>query len=102
MTAGLGRGLILLGLLFATVGAMAGFATGRRPSAAGWAWTRRLAFGFAGAMAAANLLMVYALLAHDFSVGYVAQVGSRRVPTSSVSLETRTGCVYSRCVPRMN
>jgi cytochrome c-type biogenesis protein CcmF len=31
-------------------------------------------------MAAANLLMVYALLAHDFSVSYVAQVGSRRVP----------------------
>jgi cytochrome c-type biogenesis protein CcmF len=72
--------LILLGLLVATVGAIVGFATGRRPSAAGWAWTRRLAYAFAGLMAAANLLMVYALLAHDFSVSYVAQVGSRRVP----------------------
>jgi cytochrome c-type biogenesis protein CcmF len=81
VTAGLGRGLILLGLLLATVGAMAGFAVGRRPSAAGWALTRRLAYGFAGAMAAANLVMVYALLAHDFSVSYVAHVGSRQVPT---------------------
>ena len=32
-------------------------------------------------MIAANLLMVYALLTHDFSVSYVAQVGSRSVPT---------------------
>ena len=39
-------------------------------------------------MAAANALMVYALLAHDFSVSYVAHVGSRVVPTwvSVVSL----------------
>jgi len=37
---------------------------------------------------AANLLMVYALLTHDFSVSYVAQVGSRALPTwvSVVSL----------------
>ena len=31
-------------------------------------------------MVAANLLMVCALLARDFSVSYVAQVGSRAVP----------------------
>ena len=31
-------------------------------------------------MVLANLLMVYALLARDFSVSYVAQVGSRQVP----------------------
>jgi len=31
-------------------------------------------------MIGANLLMIYALLARDFSVGYVAQVGSRAVP----------------------
>jgi len=39
-------------------------------------------------MVAANLLMVYALVTHDFSVSYVAQVGSRAVPTwvSIVSL----------------
>ena len=84
----LGRGLILLALLVATVGTVVGFATGGRPSAEGSAWTRRLAFTFAGLMAAANAVMLYALLAHDFSVSYVAQVGSRSVPTwvSLVSL----------------
>jgi cytochrome c-type biogenesis protein CcmF len=81
MTALLGRSLILLGLFLATGGAMVGFATGWRRTDAGWAWTRRLAFGFAGAMIAANLVMEFALLTHDFSVSYVAQVGSRQVPT---------------------
>src|SRR5262249_12759774 len=32
-------------------------------------------------MLLANLIMVYALLRHDFSVHYVAQVGSRATPT---------------------
>jgi len=84
----LGRSLILLSLLAATVGAMVGFAAGRRPTPAGVALTRRLAYLYAAIMAAANVLMVYALLAHDFSVSYVAQVGSRAVPdwVSVVSL----------------
>ncbi len=88
MIATLGRSLILLSLLVATVGAMAGFATGRRPSPLGASLTRRAAYLFSALMAAANLLMVYALLVHDFSVSYVAQVGSRAVPTwvSIVSL----------------
>ncbi len=88
MTASLGRSLILLSLLVSTVGAMVGFATGRRPSQAGWDWTRRFAYAFAALMAAASGVMVYALLAHDFSVSYVAHVGSRAVPTwvSVVSL----------------
>src|SRR5258705_6912478 len=39
-------------------------------------------------MVLANLTMEYALLTHDFSVSYVAHVGSRQVPTwvSIVSL----------------
>ena len=84
----LGRSLILLSLLTATVGAMVGFAGGRRPSPSAAALTRRLAYLFAAFMATANILMVYALLVHDFSVSYVAQVGSRAVPTwvSIVSL----------------
>jgi cytochrome c-type biogenesis protein CcmF len=88
MIASLGRSLILLSLLVSTVGAMLGFATGRRPSPAGWDWTRRLAYAFAALMVAASGLMVYALLNHDFSVSYVAHVGSRSVPTwvSVVSL----------------
>jgi cytochrome c-type biogenesis protein CcmF len=88
MIAGLGRALILVSLLLATVGAMLGFAAGIKRSAAGSVWTRRCTYAYAAVMAAANALMVYALLAHDFSVGYVAQVGSRLVPTrvSFVSL----------------
>jgi cytochrome c-type biogenesis protein CcmF len=88
MTPVTGRSLILLALLFSTAGAVAGFAAGRTRSAALWRWTRRLVYGFAATMAAANLLMVWALLRHDFSVGYVAHVGSRLVPdwVSVVSL----------------
>jgi cytochrome c-type biogenesis protein CcmF len=80
MTAALGRNLVLLALLASTVGAVVGLAAGARRSAAGWAWTRRLAFAFAAAMAAANGTMVWALLTRDFSIGYVAEVGSRSVP----------------------
>src|SRR5712671_7642024 len=84
----LGRILILLALLAASAGAIVGFATGARPTALGWRWTRRLAYAFAALMALANLTMEYALLTHDFSVSYVAHVGSRSVPTwvSIVSL----------------
>jgi cytochrome c-type biogenesis protein CcmF len=80
MTATLGRALILLALLASSTGAFVGFAAGFRGSVAGATLARRLAYLFAAAMAAANLLMVWALLARDFSVSYVAQVGSRHVP----------------------
>ena len=79
MIAPLGRGLILLALLASSTGAFVGFAAGFRGSAAGAALTRRLAYVFAAAMVAANLLMVWALLARDFCVGYVAHVSSRQV-----------------------
>ena len=84
----LGRTLILLALLCASSGALVAFATGARPSSAGAIWSRRLAYAFAGCMALANLTMEYALLTHDFSVSYVAHVGSRSVPVwvSLVSL----------------
>jgi cytochrome c-type biogenesis protein CcmF len=81
MTPAIGRTLILLALLFASAGALLGFATGKRPTTQSWAWTRRCAYGFSAAMILANLLMLYALLARDFSVSYVAQVGSKLVPT---------------------
>src|SRR5256886_3058788 len=88
MIATVGRTLILLALLAASAGSMVGFATGARPSATGWRWARRLAYAFAALMILANLTMEYALLTHDFSVSYVAHVGSRSVPTwvSIVSL----------------
>jgi cytochrome c-type biogenesis protein CcmF len=80
VSAPLGRALILVALLVASAGALVAFAAAIRRSPAGLAWAQRLAYAYAAAMIAANLLMVYALLARDFSVGYVAQVGSRDVP----------------------
>ena len=76
----LGRGLILLALLFASSGAIIGFIAGKRRSLEGWRWATRATYGFGISAIAANLVMIYALVTHDFSVGYVAEVGSRSTP----------------------
>jgi cytochrome c-type biogenesis protein CcmF len=80
MISHLGQGLVLLALLLCAIGSPVGFVAGRLGSQRGLEWARRLALGFAGAMVLANLLMEVALLRHDFSVSYVAQVGSRSTP----------------------
>ncbi|MCP3167133.1 heme lyase CcmF/NrfE family subunit [Myxococcus qinghaiensis] len=80
MNGSIGYGLVLGGLAFATFGALVGLVTGLRRSEAGFPWVMRAVWGFAGCMVAANLVMVYALITHDFSVKYVAQVGSRDTP----------------------
>jgi cytochrome c-type biogenesis protein CcmF len=77
----LGRSLVLLALLACTIGVPLGYVAGYRRSARGLKWTRWMALSFAGFMALATLVMEYALLTHDFSVSYVAQVGSRSTPT---------------------
>ncbi len=77
----IGGALVLLALLFATIGCATGVYAGATRSPKGWVWTRNSAYGFAAAMIAANLLMVYALVTHDFSVKYVAEVGSLSTPT---------------------
>jgi cytochrome c-type biogenesis protein CcmF len=81
MLAQLGRILILGSLLASAAGAILGFAAGRTRSVDGLKWTRRFAYLYAALIIGATLTMVYALLTHDFSVSYVAQVGSRTVPT---------------------
>jgi cytochrome c-type biogenesis protein CcmF len=81
MIAPLGRILILASLLAAAAGAVIGFVAGRTRTADALKWARRFAYLYGAFIASAALLMVYALLGHDFSVGYVAQVGSRSVPT---------------------
>ncbi|MCY3971421.1 MAG: heme lyase CcmF/NrfE family subunit [Acidobacteria bacterium] len=80
MTSALGQGFVLLGLIAASFGAPFGYIAGVRRSEAGLRWTRRLALVFAAAMAGACGVMWYALLSHDFSVSYVAQVGSLATP----------------------
>ncbi|MDE2977017.1 MAG: heme lyase CcmF/NrfE family subunit, partial [Acidobacteriota bacterium] len=80
MTSALGQGFVLLGLIAAGFGAAFGYIAGVRRSAAGLRLTRRLALLFAVAMVGACAVMWYALLSHDFSVSYVAQVGSMATP----------------------
>ncbi|MEA2488501.1 MAG: cytochrome c-type biosis protein CcmF [Acidobacteriota bacterium] len=77
----LGRILILASLFSASAGALLGFVSGRTRSADGLKWARRFAYAYCSTIIGAAVLMVIALLKHDFSVKYVAQVGSRNVPT---------------------
>ncbi len=79
MTALIGRLLIYAALGCAASGALIAFSA--RGDATRLRLARRLGQGFAGAFIAATLLMIYALLAHDFSVSYVAHVGSLATPT---------------------
>ncbi len=81
MNATLGNGLVLLGLSAAAFGAITGLVGGAKQNVKMLQWTRMAVYVFAAAMIAANLVMVRALLMHDFSVSYVAQVGSRSTPT---------------------
>src|SRR5882672_1152597 len=81
MTAALGRFIILTSVFVSAAGSMIAFAAGRKRSLDGLKMARRFAYGFAVLMVLATLVMEYALLTHDFSVGYVAHVGSREVPT---------------------
>lgn len=80
MNSTLGYGLVLAGLLCAVFAAVVGIVTGltRRDSAL--PWVQRAMLGFSGSMILSNLVMVKALLERDFSVKYVAQVGSRATP----------------------
>jgi len=80
MSSLLGQSLVLLALLLCAIGAPVGFVAGARRSDSGLALSRRLALAFAGCMAAATAVMEYALITHDFSVSYVASVGSRATP----------------------
>ena len=77
----IGRSLILLALASSAIGAVVALSAGARKSADGWRWARHLAILVGVTMIAATGLMEYALLTHDFSVSYVAQVGSRSTPT---------------------
>ncbi len=80
MNSSLGYGFVLLGLLICAVGAPVGFAAGYKRSDSGLLLTRRLALAFAATMVGASAVMWYALFTHDFSVSYVAQVGSLSTP----------------------
>jgi cytochrome c-type biogenesis protein CcmF len=80
MISTLGRGLVMAALLFATFGSFTGFIAGARYSTKAWNITQLSALLFSITMIAANFLMVFALLQSDFTVAYVAQVGSTESP----------------------
>jgi cytochrome c-type biogenesis protein CcmF len=80
MSSWLGLISVLLALATCAVGVPVAYSAGARRSAVGLVWSRRLAYVFGGLMLFATLVMIYALVAHDFSVSYVAQVGSKATP----------------------
>lgn len=76
----LGELFALLGLAAATAGGITGVVAGRTGSHALLRTTQRLSSAFSAAMIAAFVVMEYALVTHDFSVKYVAKVGSLASP----------------------
>lgn len=76
----IGYSLVLGAAIAAAFGAFAGIATGRRSTTLGRRFVVGAALLYAFSMLAANAAMVTALVTHDFSVKYVAQVGSRATP----------------------
>lgn len=80
MNATLGRLLIMGSLLVSTTGAVLAYAAGAKRSREGLRWAQRFAYAFSAMMILATLVMEVALVTHDFSVSYVAQVGSLTTP----------------------
>ncbi|MCL2011551.1 MAG: cytochrome c biogenesis protein CcsA [Cystobacterineae bacterium] len=80
MNSFLGYSSVLLGLAFALAAFALAFicASASKPHLA--IWVRRALYAFAACMLLSNLLMLKALVEHDFSVKYVALVGSRQTP----------------------
>ena len=81
MISTLGRLALLVALGACSMGLFTGLMAGARRSEEAWRWTRILTWIYGLATAAAVVLMEVALLTHDFSVAYVAQVGSLSSPT---------------------
>lgn len=76
----IGTGIVHFALFFAAAGSVLGLWSGARGHLHGWVWARRATWGFVASMFAANAVMIYALLTRDFSVAYVAEVGSHSTP----------------------
>lgn len=81
MNSSIGYGLVLSGLASAAFAAVVGLWSGLTRRESLLPWVRNAIYIFAASMLLSNLVMVESLLSHDFSVKYVAQVGSRETPT---------------------
>lgn len=80
MNSSLGYGLILAALVFAAFGGVVGLWAGLTRREHLLPWVLRSVWALSAALILSNAVMVYALLTHDFSVKYVAQVGSKATP----------------------
>ena len=76
----LGRTVVLVALAACAIGTVTGAFAGVKRSETALRWTRWMAYTFGVASTAAFGLMEYALFADDFSVAYVAEVGSSQTP----------------------
>jgi cytochrome c-type biogenesis protein CcmF len=76
----LGYSALVAALAIASYGMIAAIAGVRRREAALVRSARAAAYTCFGLLTVANLAMIYGLVTHDFSIGYVAQVGSRATP----------------------
>jgi cytochrome c-type biogenesis protein CcmF len=80
MTSSIGYFAVGGALLLSLVGSLVAFISVRSKNPKAEIFARRAAYGVFGLATLALATMVYALVAHDFSVSYVAQVGSRATP----------------------
>ena len=80
MTRILGLTAVLVALCLATYGAVAAVVGVRRRNGALIHSAQLTAYANFALLSLANLAMIYALVTHDFSISYVAQVGSRATP----------------------
>ncbi|MGH7575864.1 MAG: heme lyase CcmF/NrfE family subunit [Longimicrobiales bacterium] len=80
MTRILGYSTVAAAFALAIYGAIIAVASVRRRDASLLHSARSVAFTNFGLLTVANLAMVYALVVRDFSIDYVAQVGSRSTP----------------------
>ncbi len=76
----LGRGLVLVALGACSAGALIAFVSGYRRDPVGAGLARQMALLYAGVIVLAGLLLEFALVTHDFSVSYVAEVGNLSTP----------------------
>ncbi len=80
MTRILGLTAVIVALALASYGAVAAVVGIRRRNGALIHSAQMAAYANFGLLSLANLAMIFALLTHDFSISYVAQVGSRSTP----------------------
>ncbi|HVR69951.1 MAG TPA: heme lyase CcmF/NrfE family subunit, partial [Vicinamibacteria bacterium] len=76
----LGHSAIVAALVLAAYGAAAAVLGVRRSRSDLLRSAQLATYGTFALLLVANLAMVYALVTHDFSVSYVAQVGNRSIP----------------------